>query len=129
MVLGVEQVGAVVGVPGEVDFNDADLVPVASHLDRIGDTLLLDRGGCINITAAEGNPIEIMDLSFATQVAALEHLVTTRPAVGVHTLPRAASDRVATAALAARGITAAPITASGGETDWRSARYESTRTA
>lgn len=117
------------GVPGEVDFNDADLVPVASHLDRIGDTLLLDRGGCINITAAEGNPIEIMDLSFATQVAALEHLVTTRPAVGVHTLPRAASDRVATAALAARGITAAPITASGGETDWRSARYESTRTA
>jgi len=39
------------------------------------DVLLLDGGGCINITAAEGNPIEIMDLSFAAQLGAVRMLV------------------------------------------------------
>jgi adenosylhomocysteinase len=37
--------------------------------------LVLDDGGCINITAAEGNPIEIMDLSFAVQLGAVRMLL------------------------------------------------------
>ena len=112
------------GVPGELDLDGAELVPVAPHLDRAGGTLILDRGGCINITAAEGNPIEIMDLSFATQLAALAYLLEARPGIGVHTLPTEAVDRVARAALRSRGLTANPATASGpGDENWRSSRY------
>ena len=112
------------GVPGELDLDGAELVPVAPHLDRAGNTLILDRGGCINITAAEGNPIEIMDLSFATQLAALAHLLEARPGIGVFALPPESVDRVAQAALRSRGLTANPATASGrGEDDWRSLRY------
>ena len=37
--------------------------------------VILDDGGCINVTAGEGNPIEIMDLSFAVQLAAVGTLV------------------------------------------------------
>jgi adenosylhomocysteinase len=111
------------GVPGELDLDGAELTPVAPHLDRAADTLILDRGGCINITAAEGNPIEIMDLSFATQLAALGYLLETRPAVGVHELPVDAVNRVAQAALRSRGVEASPVSASGEDADWRSARY------
>ena len=87
---------------------------------------MLDRGGCINITAAEGNPIEIMDWSFAVQLAGLEHLVRTRPGIGVHPFPEEADAAVARAALAARGTvidrrTTADATAS--ETEWRSPRF------
>lgn len=37
--------------------------------------LILDDGGCINVTAGEGNPVEIMDLSFAVQLSAARILV------------------------------------------------------
>ena len=111
------------GVPGEVDLARAEFTPIAAHVDSVGGTLVLDRGGCINITAAEGNPIEIMDLSFATQLAALEFLLTVRPSVGVHALPAEYVDRVAQAALTARGLGADPAPALVGVSDWRSARY------
>jgi len=111
------------GVPGEVDLEGAVFEPVAPYVERVGETLVLDRGGCINITAAEGNPIEIMDLSFATQLAALEYLLTARPGIGVHPLPRDAVDRVATLALGARGFVAAPVPGSGTAQDWYSPRY------
>jgi len=67
---------------------------------------LLDDGGCINVTAGEGNPIEIMDLSFAVQLSAIRHLVETAGtlAPGVHPLPAAADDAVAAQALAAAGL-------------------------
>lgn len=46
---------------------------------------VLDRGGCINCTAGEGNPIEIMDLSFGVQLAALEMLRGGQaPSPGIH---------------------------------------------
>ena len=61
---------------------------------------ILDRGNCINVTAGEGNPIEIMDLSFGVQVAAIRHLLNHRDLPpGVHSLPREADDAVARAAL------------------------------
>ena len=95
------------GVPGELELDDieASLSPVAPHMERtpLG-TLVLDRGGCINVTAAEGNPIEIMDLSFATQIASLQHLLATRPRVGVHVVPPAAVEEVAHAAVVAQKI-------------------------
>jgi adenosylhomocysteinase len=37
---------------------------------------VVDDGGCVNITAGEGNPIEIMDLSFAAQLQAVSTLLS-----------------------------------------------------
>jgi adenosylhomocysteinase len=97
------------GVPGELELDDAldRLTPLGAHLDVLAPTgtLVLDKGGCINVTAAEGNPIEIMDLSFATQIAAMWHVASARPAQGVHALPESVTDRVARVAAAARGLT------------------------
>lgn len=98
------------GVPGEIDLDavlHADsLVPVSRAVERLAraGTLVLDRGGCINITAAEGNPIEIMDLSFATQLAAIRELVTTRPGIGVHAVSDAAVAHVGAVAVRERGL-------------------------
>ena len=66
---------------------------------------ILDDGNCINVSAAEGNPIEIMDLSFGVQLAAVDHLLTHRDELEprVHLLPREADDRVALHALASFG--------------------------
>ncbi|PZE69515.1 adenosylhomocysteinase [Curtobacterium sp. MCBD17_021] len=81
--------GAVVAVAGGVDQEVAVDAAVAAGAvrTRVGrkverlavpggqGVLLLDGGRCINITAAEGNPIEIMDLSFAVQLGAVRMLV------------------------------------------------------
>ncbi|MBZ4487162.1 adenosylhomocysteinase [Microbacterium sp. cx-55] len=126
------------GVPGEVDLAGAELSPVSRldgavlrHVERVspGGALLIDRGGGVNITGAEGNPIEIMDLSFAVQLAALDHLVRTRPPIGVHALPAEIDDVVARAALDARGVAIDlrpdPLAAgSGAPSDWYSPRYD-----
>ncbi|GAB3595732.1 adenosylhomocysteinase [Microbacterium tumbae] len=66
---------------------------------------VLDDGNCINVSAAEGNPIQVMDLSFGVQLSAVDHLLAERGALspGVHALPAAADDRVAALALAAFG--------------------------
>jgi len=111
------------GVPGEVDLTDASWERLAPHVQRTGDTLVLDRGGCINITAAEGNPIEIMDLSFATQLAGLSFLLSDRPGIGVHPLPDRLVADVALAAARTRGIEVAPTTLQSTDSDWRSTRY------
>lgn len=69
-----------------------------------GTVRILDDGHCINVSAAEGNPIEIMDLSFGVQLAAVDHLLSHRDLEPrVHLLPRAADDRVAAHALASFG--------------------------
>lgn len=104
------------GVPQEVAVDDALAAGATREVigwkrERIafpGGTSveLLDDGGCINVTAGEGNPIEIMDLSFAVQLSAIRHLVETAGtlAPGVHPLPAAADDAVAAHALAAAGL-------------------------
>jgi len=61
-------------------------------------------GHCVNTTAGEGNPIEIMDLSLALQLRALDHLACGDLAPGVHLLPRDIEDEVAMTQLAAAGI-------------------------
>lgn len=66
---------------------------------------VLDDGHCINVSAAEGNPVQVMDLSFGVQLAAVDHLLGERGtlAPGVHPLPSTADDRVAAVALKAFG--------------------------
>jgi adenosylhomocysteinase len=68
--------------------------------------LILDDGECINCTAGEGNPIEIMDLSFGVQLVSVELLATHGAALapGVHALPDAADARVANAKLRSLGL-------------------------
>lgn len=66
---------------------------------------VLDDGHCINVSAAEGNPIQVMDLSFGVQLSAVDHLLAARGTLtpAVHVLPREADDRVAALALGAFG--------------------------
>lgn len=112
--------GAAVAVAGGVDDELALNALVAAGAerapaDRAVETftlpdgrriLVLDDGECINCSAGEGNPIEIMDLSFGVQLSAVDLLAregrTLAP--GVHRLPREADDRVALAKLASLGV-------------------------
>lgn len=67
---------------------------------------LLAEGRVVNLAAAEGNPAAVMDMSFANQALAAEHLVraggTLEPRV--HEVPRAIDDEVARLTLAALGV-------------------------
>lgn len=112
--------GAVVAVAGgvdqEVSLDDAlvagaALSPLAHKIERVRlddehDVILLDGGGCINITAGEGNPIEIMDLSFAVQLEAVRTLLdgSGRLGPGLHPVRGDADRRIAAAALEALGL-------------------------
>lgn len=116
--------GAVLAVAGGVDQEVAlDAVasrgwtssPVATSAQHLGapgcaPLLLLADGACVNIAAGEGNPIEIMDLSFATQLEAVRMLLATRGTLepGVHQLDAGADLRVAARALHEQGIAVPP---------------------
>ncbi|MGH8926586.1 MAG: adenosylhomocysteinase [Acidimicrobiia bacterium] len=65
---------------------------------------LIADGYCANTSAGEGNPIEVMDLSLALQLRALDYLARDELEVGVHVLPRSIEDEVAASQLAAAGI-------------------------
>ncbi|GAA4482114.1 adenosylhomocysteinase [Microbacterium panaciterrae] len=132
-ILAVAHVVAVAGgVPDEVDVDPAVLRPhvldgvTVPHLDRVAHgALLVARGGCVNLAAAEGNPIEIMDLSFAVQLSAVAQLLRTSLPAGVHAFPSEADDAVALAALRARGEHLGTPSAAQqqAQRDWRSPRY------
>lgn len=91
--------------------------------------LVLAEGGGVNYSAGEGNPIEVMDLSFATQLAALLRLLAADLPAGVHALSGFEEEIVARAALRARGGSAdrAPATArpGGAAQHWAVHRYRS----
>lgn len=72
--------------------------------------VVLDRGGCINTTAAEGNPVEIMDLSFAVQLGAVRMLLERGDELDRAVVPvdPAVDEATARAALAASGTRTAP---------------------
>jgi len=59
---------------------------------------------CANTSAGEGNPVEVMDLSLALQLRALDYLASHELPVGVHLLPAEIDDEVAASQLAAVGV-------------------------
>jgi adenosylhomocysteinase len=67
---------------------------------------LLAEGRLVNLGAAEGHPPDVMDLSFADQALAAEHVVTQHRtlAPGVYALPRALDEEVARLKLEAMGV-------------------------
>lgn len=87
-------------------------------------TLLADGDG-VNYTVGGGNPIEIMDLSFAVQASAVAYLLDHRGELPHHLIRLdAATDRlIADAALKARGYRASHAVADNGY-DWRLTRFE-----
>ena len=100
------------GVVGEVEIEEA--LAAGWTLSEAGDPhvqkltnpngkslRVLEKGEGINYTAGEGNPIEIMDMSFGVQVAALTELLTRGEELspGLHNLPQHADDAVSRAAL------------------------------
>ena len=92
---------------------------------------VLANGGGVNYSAGEGNPIEVMDLSFATQLAAVSRLLRDDLPPGVHPMTRADEQRVALLALDARdGAAEAPepaVRAGGAAQPWSVHRYRSRR--
>ncbi|MCS6561896.1 MULTISPECIES: adenosylhomocysteinase [Curtobacterium] len=117
--------GAVLAVAGGVDqeiaIDDAiaagvrrrDVGPKAERFvfpGADGGPIVLDDGGCINITAAEGNPVEIMDLSFAVQLGAVRMLLERGDELERAVVPidPAVDDVTARTALAAFGSPAVP---------------------
>ncbi|MFE7129466.1 adenosylhomocysteinase [Streptomyces sp. NPDC057638] len=69
--------------------------------------LLLAEGRLLGQAAAEAHPAEVMDMTFATQALAVHHLTryASNLSPGVHPIPRAIEDEVASAKLDAYGIT------------------------
>lgn len=121
------------GVPHEIDLDASTLRPYAGEsgevspfVERAGTgALVIARGGCVNLSAGEGNPIEIMDLSFSVQLYAVEHLLSRGLSAGVHPLPAEADTAIGTAALALRGEriderSPAQVQA---QREWRSPRF------
>jgi adenosylhomocysteinase len=67
---------------------------------------LLARGRVVNLAAGEGHPASVMDVSFALQALCVEELVRRRDEIapGVHPVPEAIDQEVATLKLAALGV-------------------------
>src|SRR4051794_6756341 len=85
-----------------------DALPLVESFD-LGDGRrlnLLARGRVVNLAAAQGHPAEVMDLSFALQALAAEHLVrhAGELGAGVHPVPPAIDHDVAALKLAALGV-------------------------
>jgi adenosylhomocysteinase len=111
--------GAVVAVAGGVDeeisltaltaaaTEIAEVSPGVTRYRLPGTSVdVLAGGECVNCAAAEGNPIEIMDLSLSVQALAVEHLVTHGASLppAVHPIPDELDERVARTKLAALEI-------------------------
>lgn len=97
-----------------------DVAAVDDHVETFAfadgrSIAVIDGGGCVNITAGEGNPIEIMDLSFAAQLQAVRALVTaSERRVGLFALSVDADREVAR-----RALDTAPGSGHGGGTEGR----------
>ena len=80
---------------------------VTAHLTTDGrELLLLAEGRLVNLSAAEGHPASVMDMSFANQALAIEHLALAEPrlAAGVWEVPGEIDEAVAALKLAAMGV-------------------------
>ncbi|MCW2665486.1 MAG: adenosylhomocysteinase [Frankiales bacterium] len=77
---------------------DEYVLPSGSRL------LLLAQGRLVNLSAAEGHPPAVMDVSFAVQALTLEWLTGVELAPGVHEVPASLDAEVARMKLAALGV-------------------------
>jgi len=110
--------GAVLGNAGhfdvEVDVTGLQAMAVEAHrvrphvdeyvLPSGRRLLLLAEGRLVNLSAADGHPPAVMDVSFAVQALVLHHLVVTDLAPGVHAVPERLDAEVARTKLAALGV-------------------------
>jgi adenosylhomocysteinase len=84
---------------------------------------VLAEGRLVNLSAAEGHPAAVMDMSFANQALSVEWLRDHREelALGVHDVPEAIDQEVARLKLAAMGIVLDPLTPEQAEymSSWR----------
>ncbi len=92
---------AALGGPGR------EVLPLVTQYD-LGDRRLnlLASGRVVNLAAGQGHPAAVMDMSFANQVLAVEHLVADGGALGpgVHPVPEAVDREVARLKLASLGV-------------------------
>ena len=74
--------------------------------------IVLGEGRLINLAAAEGHPASVMDMSFANQALSAEYLVKNKGtlAPGLHLLPEAVDQEIASLKLDAMGITIDQLT-------------------
>jgi adenosylhomocysteinase len=74
---------------------------------------VLARGRLVNIAAADGHPVEIMDLTFAVQALAAHHLANHAGEMspGIQPIPNEIDDLVARAKLASLGVEPETLTA------------------
>ena len=75
--------------------------------------IVLGEGRLINLTAAEGHPASVMDMSFANQALSVEYLVKNKGKLGpgVHLLPPEVDQEIASLKLRALGISIDTLTA------------------
>ena len=74
--------------------------------------IVLGEGRLINLTAAEGHPASVMDMSFANQALSVEYLVKHQGRLkpGVHTLPEEVDTEIAGLKLKALGVSIDSLT-------------------
>jgi adenosylhomocysteinase len=82
-----------------------DVLPLVTQFELPGRRLnLLASGRVVNLAAGQGHPSAVMDMSFANQALAVEHLVTAELGPGVHPVPEAVDREVARLKLASLGV-------------------------
>jgi adenosylhomocysteinase len=82
-----------------------EVLPLVTQYDAGGRRLnLLASGHVVNLAAGQGHPAAVMDMSFANQVLAVEHLVGAKLGPGVHPVPEAVDREVARLKLASLGV-------------------------
>ncbi len=82
-----------------------DVLPLVTQY-ALGDRRLnlLASGRVVNLAAGQGHPAAVMDMSFANQVLAVEHLVGASLGPGVHPVPEALDREIARLKLASLGV-------------------------
>ena len=73
---------------------------------------VLAEGRLVNLSAAEGHPAVVMDMSFANQALAARHIVVNKSdlKIGVHTVPEEIDKEVARRKLASMGVSIDKLT-------------------
>src|SRR6185312_16127410 len=84
-----------------------DELPLVTRYDLGGQRLnLLAQGRVVNLAAGQGHPAAVMDMSFANQALAVEHLVRNAADLGaaVHGVPAELDADVARLKLSSMGV-------------------------